>query len=206
MATTMATTDDNGASRTTNAAGTMTTVIMETNIPTETEVKKEGSMASIDNHHEHSNNKVENNDESRDVEGENRGCNSSSTATAWEFFVTLFLPFVIGMFKYIMLGTVNVIQLSLGVVQQYIERSCGGVNSVNKNIGGTAGGIGTSVDPHEWPQQFLTALGVLTIFALVVHPDGFTWIVLGKMRCVGRRPLFGEKVYLSGQIHFVHNH
>ena len=182
LATTMATTDDNGASRTTNAAGTMTTVVMETTIPTETEVKKDGSMTSINNHHEHSNNKGENNEESRDGEGENYG--SSSPATAWELFVTLFLPFVIDMFKYIMLGTVHFVQLSLGVVQQYIERSCGGVNSVNKNIGGTAGGIGTSVDPHEWPQQFLTALGVLTVFALVIHPDGFTWVVVGKIRCV----------------------
>lgn len=37
-------------------------------------------------------------------------------------------------------------------------------------------------DPHAWPQQFLTALGVLTVFALVVHPDGFTWVVLRNIR------------------------
>jgi hypothetical protein len=37
-------------------------------------------------------------------------------------------------------------------------------------------------DPHAWPQQFLSALGVLTVFALVVHPDGFTWVVLRNIR------------------------
>jgi len=38
------------------------------------------------------------------------------------------------------------------------------------------------IDPHAWPPPAFTALALLTIFALVVHPDGLTWIVLGKLR------------------------
>merc|ERR1712078_667103 len=37
-------------------------------------------------------------------------------------------------------------------------------------------------DPHAWPPPAFTALALLTIFALVVHPDGLTWILLGKLR------------------------
>lgn len=40
----------------------------------------------------------------------------------------------------------------------------------------------TPTDSQTWPQNFLTALAMFTIFALVVHPDGLTWVVLGKLR------------------------
>jgi len=38
------------------------------------------------------------------------------------------------------------------------------------------------IDPHAWPPPAFTALALLTVFALVVHPDGGTWIMLGKLR------------------------
>ena len=38
------------------------------------------------------------------------------------------------------------------------------------------------IDPYAWPPPAFTALALLTIFALVVHPDGGTWIMLGKLR------------------------
>jgi hypothetical protein len=44
-------------------------------------------------------------------------------------------------------------------------------------------------DPHAWPPPAFTALAMLTIFALVVHPDGLTWIFLGKLRYVHSYPL-----------------
>jgi len=43
------------------------------------------------------------------------------------------------------------------------------------------GGTG-KINPHAWPPPALTALALLTIFALVVHPDGLTWIMLGRLR------------------------
>eukprot|EP00980_Cylindrotheca_fusiformis_P021473 scaffold8353_cov138-Cylindrotheca_fusiformis.AAC.4 len=38
------------------------------------------------------------------------------------------------------------------------------------------------VDPHAWPPPAFTVLATLTLFALLVHPDGFTWILIDKLR------------------------
>ena len=51
-------------------------------------------------------------------------------------------------------------------------------------------------DPHAWPPPAFTALALLTIFALVVHPDGLTWILLGKLRYVLLHPLDLIVLYL----------
>jgi len=55
--------------------------------------------------------------------------------------------------------------------------------------GNSAGPVSTmlgagsgKIDPHAWPPPAFTALALLTIFTLVVHPDGLTWIMLGKLR------------------------
>lgn len=37
-------------------------------------------------------------------------------------------------------------------------------------------------DPNAWPPPTLLLLAALTLFALLVHPDGFTWILVGKLR------------------------
>mmetsp|Transcript_40374 Transcript_40374/g.121655 ORF Transcript_40374/g.121655 Transcript_40374/m.121655 type:complete len:975 (-) Transcript_40374:246-3170(-) len=52
---------------------------------------------------------------------------------------------------------------------------------------GTGGALGGSEGRHHrggetWPPPALTALAVITVVAFVVHPDGLTWIVLGKIR------------------------
>lgn len=39
-------------------------------------------------------------------------------------------------------------------------------------------------DPHAWPPPTLTLLAFLTVVAFIVHPDGMTWIILGKLRYV----------------------
>ena len=39
-------------------------------------------------------------------------------------------------------------------------------------------------DPHAWPPPTLRVLAILTIVAFIVHPDGITWIMLGKLRYV----------------------
>jgi hypothetical protein len=53
-------------------------------------------------------------------------------------------------------------------------------------FGTGASSINTS-NPHKqvngpWPPPALVALAALTILALVVHPDGLTWIMLRKIR------------------------
>jgi hypothetical protein len=45
-------------------------------------------------------------------------------------------------------------------------------------------------DPQAWPPPAFTALALLTVFTLVVHPDGFTWIMLRKLRYVWLFVLF----------------
>lgn len=37
-------------------------------------------------------------------------------------------------------------------------------------------------DPHAWPPLTLRLLALLTILAFIVHPDGMTWVLLGKLR------------------------
>ena len=37
-------------------------------------------------------------------------------------------------------------------------------------------------DPHSCPPPSLALLGLLTILAFVVHPDGLTWVFFGKLR------------------------
>ena len=63
---------------------------------------------------------------------------------------------------------------------------------------GVVGSVVAAVDPHAWPPPALTVLAILTIVALVVHPDGFTWIMLGKLRSVdpSSRPCFNERQML----------
>mmetsp|Transcript_52549 Transcript_52549/g.58744 ORF Transcript_52549/g.58744 Transcript_52549/m.58744 type:complete len:823 (+) Transcript_52549:77-2545(+) len=66
-----------------------------------------------------------------------------------------------------------------------ISTTCTGnsSSSASSTILGACAGSG-KLDPHAWPPPAFTALALLTIFALVVHPDGITWIMLGKFRDV----------------------
>ena len=40
------------------------------------------------------------------------------------------------------------------------------------------------MERNAWPPPGLVVLAVLTITALIVHPDGFTWVILRKIRYV----------------------
>jgi hypothetical protein len=53
------------------------------------------------------------------------------------------------------------------------------------------------LDPHAWPPPAFTALALFTIFTLVVHPDGLTWILLGKIRYVGFDVVGVERIIMS---------
>lgn len=56
-------------------------------------------------------------------------------------------------------------------------------------LGAGANSTNSSSSPHKqvngaWPPPAIVALATLTILALVVHPDGLTWILLRKIRYV----------------------
>ena len=44
----------------------------------------------------------------------------------------------------------------------------------------------------SWPPPTLLALGLFTIGTLIVHPDGYTWIVIHRIRYVCRRKRFSS--------------
>lgn len=40
---------------------------------------------------------------------------------------------------------------------------------------------------YDWPPPTLVLLAILTVVALLVHPDGYTWVILRKIRCVEQK-------------------
>jgi hypothetical protein len=43
-------------------------------------------------------------------------------------------------------------------------------------------GANVKTDPQAWPPPALSILAILTVVALIIHPDGFTWMIWRKIR------------------------
>lgn len=130
----------------------------------------------------------------------------NSNSSYLYLFFTAYVPLIVLWFRRSMLGPANLIRtIIVGqlmrlvfvdnitewmserlppwlevILFQYATIKGSSTGTVS-TILGTGGG---KVDPHAWPPPAFTALALLTIFALVVHPDGLTWILLGKLRYV----------------------
>jgi len=129
------------------------------------------------------------------------------SSSFWEVVVTWYLPVLFFWIRKSMFGTANLIRsLLLGhflrmVFQQIIPEEASSDTSpslslwlwdhlspwIRSLLGGdtNSSSIASNVnkpDPHAWPPPALTTLAILTIMAFVVHPDGPTWIMLGKIR------------------------
>ena len=112
---------------------------------------------------------------------------SSDSSTFWDLLLSLYLPLALVWLRRGMLGTANLFRsLILGHCLRLIFSNLS--EWMNENTPwlhpvlfqqATCNG---KVDPQAWPPPALTALAILTVVALVVHPDGFTWIMLGKIR------------------------
>jgi len=110
----------------------------------------------------------------------------SNLVTSWrEWTFSICLPILVQ----ILTGTFNVIRsLILGQLlqvivthlsaPQWVKESTAWRNLMALFFLGSDG----KADPKAWPPPTLILLAILTIFALVVHPDGFTWILLRKLR------------------------
>lgn len=106
----------------------------------------------------------------------------------WDLIVSLYIPFLIqslfGASFYL------VRTLWLGYALQYVLELCTVTESYVFMWLGTKLSIPWSnygIKPFfnsSTPLPVLIALGTLTIVALIVHPDGYTWIILQKLRCV----------------------
>ncbi len=99
--------------------------------------------------------------------------------TVLDLLWTWFLPLLFLWFRRSMFGTANLFRsVLLGqCIRLLLTTATGAVDPLPKWA------LMVS-DPHAWPPPALTGLAILTIVAFVVHPDGLTWFMLGKLRYV----------------------
>lgn len=97
--------------------------------------------------------------------------------TVLDMLWTWFLPLMFLWFRRSMFGTANLFRsVLLGqCIRLLLTTATGTVDPLPKWA------LMVS-DPHAWPPPALTGLAFLTIVAFVVHPDGLTWFMLGKLR------------------------
>ena len=123
------------------------------------------------------------------VEEENRMDTNNSSSTFWDLLLSLYLPLMLLWLRRGMFGTANLVRslvlghclrLLFGNFSEWMTDKAPSWLHTLVQPPSTNG----KMDPHAWPPPALTALALLTLFALVVHPDGFTWIMLGKLRWV----------------------
>ena len=99
-------------------------------------------------------------------------CTKESSVFVWELL--LYIPILLQS----LFGSLHIVRsLALGwLIQQASTRAPGwlGFQHLEELV--------RKIDTHAWPPPALLFLAVLTITALVVHPDGFTWVLLRKLR------------------------
>jgi hypothetical protein len=108
------------------------------------------------------------------------------SSSAWELMLSLYLPLMLLGFRRSMFVTANlvrslilghVVRFFFGSISEWMTEKTPWLQPLFSK-----GGKGT--DPHAWPPAALAALAILTVVALVVHPDGFTWVMLSRTRYV----------------------
>lgn len=126
---------------------------------------------------------------------------TSLSSSFWHLIVTLYLPLLVLWFRRTMFGSTYLFRTL--IIGQFLRLAC--IESLSEWVtekspswlvvlchptdalmgsSATAGKFAAGSDPHAWPPPAFTALALFTIFTLVVHPDGLTWIMLGKIRYV----------------------
>jgi hypothetical protein len=140
---------------------------------------------------------------------EDSSSDNAGNGSYFDLFLTAYIPLIILWFRRSMFGPANLIRtivvgqlmrlVFMGNVSEWISEKLppwlevilfpssaaaatgsGSFGPVSTILGAGSG----KLDPHAWPPPAFTALALLTVFALVVHPDGLTWILLGKLRYV----------------------
>jgi hypothetical protein len=100
-------------------------------------------------------------EEDDEVEKENETC----VYTCWDLFKSFYLPLLM--------------QSLFGSF--HIFRSFIVGNFIHLQLEGT---VVAKKSSSHWPPPALIGLSILTVVALIVHPDGYTWIFLRKVRYV----------------------
>ena len=110
----------------------------------------------------------------------------STSATFWELFITMYLPLsalwlrqsVFGitvLVRTVLLG--HLLRFVFGNLADWIDEKSPWLHSLLQPMGPHS-----KPDPKAWPPPALSALALFTVVTFVVHPDGFTWVMLGKVK------------------------
>ena len=114
------------------------------------------------------------------AEAQDSPINEDDTShTVWHLLTTIYLPILFLRFRRSFFGFANFVLLGLRFLVTYLP-----MESLSQSPWFVTGAA--KADQNSWPPPTLTVLAILTIFAFVVHPDGMTWIMLGKLRYVPR--------------------
>jgi hypothetical protein len=115
-----------------------------------------------------------------------------------EFFISLTLSFFL---KPVIGGIYIIRTLFLGYLLNYMVQFVSDteetdepwipIQQINAAVTSSAvaldkGMSSTTTTTTSWPPPTFIALGILTMFAFIVHPDGYTWILIDKIRFVCR--------------------
>jgi hypothetical protein len=111
----------------------------------------------------------------------------SKSSTFWELMITMYLPLAALWLRRSLFGITllvrtmilgHLLRLAFGNFSEWMnEKSPSWIRTFWQPIGPH-----TKPDSKAWPPPALTALAIFTVFTLVVHPDGFTWIMMGKAK------------------------
>lgn len=126
--------------------------------------------------------------------GENQFEDCKEGSTFWQVLLTSYLPVMFLWLRRAMFGITmlvrtivlgHLLRLLCGNVSDWVnEKTPTWINTMLQPLGGGNYHHAGKLTDNSWPPPALTGLALLTIFALVVHPDGYTWIVLRKSRYV----------------------
>lgn len=111
-----------------------------------------------------------------------------------ELMVSLYIPFLL---ESLFGGVYFIRTLILGYALNYVLQF---LSVTEQAAGRWLGTAATEKGSGAWPPPALIGLGILTIVALIVHPDGYTWILLRKVRYARG---IGAAVRFCGVFHVV---
>jgi hypothetical protein len=106
------------------------------------------------------------------------------SSSAWELVLSLYLPLMLLWFRRSIFGTAylvrslflgHAVRFAFGNMSEWMTENAPWLQPLF-----SMGGKGTN--PHAWPPAALALLAMLTVVAFVVHPDGFTWVMLSGTR------------------------
>jgi hypothetical protein len=184
-----------GAAAPTEPTLSVATTAVASSIPSLSQLSTaSGASVDLDDGEEFSsdNNNNRNNKIDNDYEQPQNQSNTASSTSGkfWDLFLSLYLPVLLVWMRRSMFGTMNLFRslfvghclrlLFFGNASEWMTEKAPWLQSFLFQQATTS--INGKVDPRAWPPPALTVLAILTIVALVVHPDGCTWIVLGKLR------------------------